>query len=61
MKSESKKRLESFVWRLSMATLVFIFEWVAVNAGMTGLPLPITGIIALAAGEVSKYLNRRSV
>lgn len=61
MKTELRKRLESFAWRLSMATLVFVSEWVAANAGLLDLSPAMTGILALVAGEISKYLNRKAV
>lgn len=61
MKSELRKRVESFAWRLSMATLVFALEWVASNAGLLDLSPAITGMLALMAGEISKYLNRKAV
>lgn len=54
-----KKRLKSFAWRLGMATLVFSLEYISVNVGMLDLPIWLTGVIALAAGEVSKYLNSK--
>lgn len=42
-----------------MATLVFVTEWVASNVGLLDLSPGVTGILALVAGEISKYLNRR--
>ena len=44
-----------------MATLVFALEWVAANAGILDLSPAITGLLALMAGEISKYLNRKAV
>ena len=61
MKSELRKRVESFAWRLSMATLVFALEWVSANAGLLDLSPAVTGLLALMAGEISKYLNRKAV
>lgn len=40
-----------------MATLVFTLEWVSANIGILDLGTTVTGIVALMAGEVSKYLN----
>jgi hypothetical protein len=60
MKSQLQKRTESFIWRFSMAVLVFSLEWVAANAGILDLSPAVTGVIALMAGEVSKYLNSQS-
>jgi hypothetical protein len=57
--SQLTKRVKSFAWRLGMATAVFAAEWISVNAGTSGLPTIATGILALAAGEVSKYLNNK--
>ena len=58
-KTQLRKRIESFVWRFSMAVAVFSVEWIAANAGLLDLPPAVTGTLALMAGEVSKYLNTR--
>lgn len=60
-KSQLRKRIESFLWRFSMAVLVFSAEWISANAGLLDLPPSVTLVIALIAGEVSKYLNRKGV
>lgn len=60
-KSQLQKRTESFLWRLAMATLVFVVTFVGENAGLLELSTTATGIIALLAGEISKYLNRNAV
>lgn len=55
------KRIKSFLWRLLMATIVFAAEWIVANAGLLDLSPAFTGVIALMAGEVSKYFNQKSV
>lgn len=59
MNEQLLKRSKSFAWRLGMALLVFGAEWISTNIGLLELSPAITGIVALLAGEVSKYLNTR--
>jgi hypothetical protein len=61
MESQLTKRIKSFTWRLGIALLVFGTEWISANAGMLDLSPAVTGILALMAGEVSKYLNTNTV
>lgn len=58
-KIQLNKRLQSFTWRLAMALLVFGLDWIAQNIGLLELDVAVTGVIALMAGEVSKYLNNK--
>lgn len=60
-KTQLRKRVESFLWRLSMAVLVFSVEWISANIGMLDLSPAVTGVLALMAGELSKYLNTKRV
>lgn len=60
-KSQLQKRVESFLWRLFMATLVFATAFVAENVSALELSPTVTGILALMAGELSKYLNSKGV
>lgn len=59
MNEQFTKRLKSFAWRFSMATAVFSVEWISANVGLLDLSPFYTGVIALVAGEVSKYLNTK--
>ena len=52
-----KNRLKSFVWRLSMMTLIVSLDYVVQNLTGWGFPAYATIILGLVAGEVSKYLN----
>lgn len=54
------KRVKSFSWRLGMATIAFSVEWMMANLGILDLSPMITGVLALALGEVSKYLNTKT-
>lgn len=54
------KRVKSFSWRLGMAVLAFSVEWTMANLGILDLSPMITGVLALALGEVSKYLNTKT-
>lgn len=56
-----QKRLKSFLWRLSMATLAFIVSWVLSNLELLELDTTVTVVLGLILGEVSKYLNRNAV
>lgn len=60
-KSQLRKRVESFLWRLAMATLVFATAFVAENVSALELSPAVTGILALMAGELSKYINSKGV
>lgn len=60
MESQLMKRVKSFSWRLGMATIAFSVEWMMANLGILDLSPMITGVLALALGEVSKYLNTKT-
>lgn len=60
MESQLMKRVKSFSWRLGMAVLAFSVEWMMTNLGILDLSPMITGVLALALGEVSKYLNTKT-
>lgn len=55
------KRAKSFAWRLGMVTLVFVLEWISGNIGLLELSPQVTMVLGLMAGELSKYLNTKSV
>ena len=60
MESQLMKRVKSFSWRLGMATVAFSVEWMMANLGILDLSPMLTGVLALALGEVSKYLNTKN-
>ena len=60
MESQLTKRLKSFSWRLLMAIFAFSIDWTMANMGVLDLSPMMTGILALALGEVSKYLNTKN-
>jgi len=60
MNEQLVKRLKSFFWRFGMAVLIFSLEWLSMNLGLLDLSPAVTGVIALVAGEVSKYLNTKA-
>ena len=60
MESQLMKRVKSFGWRLGMAIVAFSVEWMMANLGILDLSPMITGVLALALGEVSKYLNTKT-
>lgn len=57
MNEQLLKRIKSFLWRLGVATATFVLAWVSENIGLLELHPALTGIIALALSEVTKYLN----
>lgn len=59
MKTDSQlmKRVKSFFWRLGMAVVAFVASWILANLELLELSPMTTGLLALALGEVSKYLN----
>lgn len=59
MNDQFKKRLMSFVWRLGNVLAIAGLGFVANNIGDLQLPLWLAGVIGLATGELTKYLNRR--
>jgi hypothetical protein len=59
MKTESRKRLESFAWRGAMMTLAFILDYSIKNITQLNLDPSVTIFIGLFLGEVSKYLKSR--
>lgn len=55
--SQWKKRLYSFLWRLSAYAIVAVANYTVENITDLGLDEPYTIIIALVLGEITKYLN----
>ena len=51
-------RIKSFAWRLGVAIVVFVCEYLVENLTGLGLPLWSQGIIILGLGEVTKWLNK---
>lgn len=58
-KSQLRKRVESFLWRLAMVTIAFVVSWLSENIGFLELPPQVTLVLGLILGELSKYLNNR--
>jgi len=58
MNEQLKKRLMSFTWRLGSVLAIAGLNFVAENVADLGLPVLVVGIIGLATGELTKYLNR---
>lgn len=55
------KRIKSFLWRALMVGAVASIDWVLANSGILDCPLWLTGMLGLALGEVSKYLNNKAI
>jgi len=52
-----KKRLQSFAWRLGSAIVVFGLAWISDNLNSLGLPVIVSGLIALILPEITKWWN----
>ena len=55
------KRIKSLLWRASMMGIAFIVSVLAENLVGLGLSPWITTVLGLALGELSKYLNTKTV
>lgn len=54
------KRLKSFGWRTTVMVLIALLNWLMENLGLFGLPVWAVGLIGLAAGEATKWLNNNT-
>ena len=61
MEHQLVKRLKSFAWRLGSVIAIAGLNFVIENIAGLGLPVWSIGIIGLALGEITKYLNRKKV
>lgn len=59
--SQLKKRVMSFIWRGGMMALATFIAYLADNVGLLELSPSLTVIVGLIFGEISKYLNTKSV
>jgi len=59
MNEQFKKRLLSFLWRLGAYIVVAVLAFVVENLTDLGVSPSIVAVIALIAGEITKYLNKR--
>ena len=54
-----KKRLKSFLWRLGSVCVIAGLNFIAQEIGDLGMPVWAVGIIGLASGELTKFLNTK--
>ena len=59
LNEDFKKRLLSFAWRLGAYVVVAILAFVVDNVANLGVPPSVVAVIALIAGEITKFLNKR--
>jgi len=57
--SQFKKRFKSFCWRLGSILVIAGLNFIVENVAGLGLPVWAVGMIGLACGEVTKYLNKK--
>lgn len=55
------KRFKSLMWRTGMMVLAIVVTFTAENLGLFGLSPEATVFLGLVLGEVSKYLNNKTV
>lgn len=58
MNEEFKKRLLSFIWRLGAYVVATTLTFLVVNLADLQLPQWLNLMIGLAAGEITKWLNK---
>jgi ABC-type uncharacterized transport system permease subunit len=58
-KSQLRKRIESFAWRVGMIALVALLNASAANLGIFNLPLEAQTIIGLILAEISKAVSNK--
>lgn len=61
MNEQLWKRIKSLLWRAGMMALAVFIDYVASNLGILDLPVWGVGVLGLALGELSKYLNTKKV
>jgi hypothetical protein len=61
MDNQFTKRLKSLMWRAGMMALATFVSFLAGNFQELGFSPAVTGVLGLVLGEVSKYLNTKSV
>jgi len=59
MSEELKKRLLSFIWRLGAIMVVAGLSFILENISEIGLPVWIVGVVGLAVGELTKWINNK--
>ena len=59
MNEELKKRLLSFAWRLGAYMVVAGIGFIVKNLTNLGVSAEITAVVALIAGEFTKWLNSK--
>lgn len=59
MNEDLKKRLLSFAWRLGAYVLVAAIGFIVENLTDLGVNPQIVAVVALIAGEVTKWLNNQ--
>lgn len=57
MKSQLRKRLESFAWRASMMMLAVFLDYLIAHIGLIEINPEYTVIIGLMLGELSKAIK----
>lgn len=57
LKEKLISRIKSFAWRIGMMTVAFVIAIILENVNLLHLSPAITGVIGLALGEVSKFVN----
>lgn len=51
------KRLQSLAWRGGMMAIAAFLSYLSAHLGVLEVSAPVTAVIGLVLGEVSKYLN----
>ena len=59
MSETLKKRLLSFLWRLGAYVVVSAIGFTVNSLSEFGVPAEVIAVVALIAGEVTKYLNTK--
>lgn len=60
MNNELSKRIKSFGWRFLCVSLVAGLSWGSENLGLLEVPIWAQGIVGLALGEITKWLNNNT-
>lgn len=57
LKEQLKKRFKSFLWRVGSYAAVALLALLVDVLGILQIPAPIVAVVALACGEITKFLN----
>ena len=59
LKDKLIKRAKSFAWRAGVMALLVAIDFLLTEAGVLKIPDIVTVLLALASGELTKYLNSK--